>query len=141
MTRPRTLVIAGLVLAALAAVLVVVLLAGGGQRQGAKPSTTPPASPPAQTEGGFAGVNGTLRVEPSAIAVGHKARVVYSITNRSGHDVHAATTDISIVVGQNLTSTNIVIGSVDKDIPAGRTVQGSLTSDLAGVDLGRQNVM
>lgn len=144
-TRLRTLVIAGVVLVALlATVLVVVLLAGGGERQGAEPSATPPAAPaepPAKTEGGFAGVDGTLRVEPSSITVGDEARITYSITNGSGEDVDTATTEISIVVGQSLISSNVVIGGVDEDIPAGKTVEGSLTSDLAGVDLGRQKVL
>lgn len=145
MTRLRPLVLAGVALAALlVTVLVVVLLAGGGERQGTEPSAPQPAAPaeqPAQTEGGFAGVDGTLRVEPSSIAVGAEARITYSITNGSGNDVDTATTEISIVVGQSLTSSNIVIGSVDKGIPAGKTVEGSLTSDLAGVDLGRQKVL
>ena len=142
--RPRTLVIAGLGLAALlATVLVIVLVAGGGQRQGAKPSATPaaPAEPPAQTTGGLTGVEGKVRVTPSSLTVGDQARITYSIKNGSGNDVHTATTEISIVVGQSLTSSNIVIGGVDKDIPAGKTVEGSLTSDLAGVNLGRQKVL
>ena len=140
-TRPRTRVIAGVGFAALlATVLLVVLLAGGGKQQGAKPSATT-AEPPAQAGGGFTGVEGKLRVQPSSLAVGDTARITYSITNGSGNDVRTATTEISIVVGQSLTSSNVVIGSVAKDIPAGKTVQGSLTSDLAGVDLGRQKVL
>lgn len=144
LTRLRPLVLAGVALALLVTVLVVVLLAGGGERQGTGPSAAQPEAPaeqPAPTAGGFAGVDGTLRVDPSSITAGAVARITYSITNGSGNAVDTATTEISIVVGQGLTSSNIVIGGVDKGIPAGKTVKGSLTSDLAGVDLGRQKVL
>lgn len=139
--RGRALLVGGGLLAAVLAALAVVLFVGGGQEQKGNSASTPVVPPSSQTESGLAGVNGTLRVDPSAIASGQKARVSYSITNRSGHDIHATTTDISIVVGQSLNSVNVIIGSVSKDIPAGHTIQGSLTSDFTGVDLGRQNVM
>ncbi len=145
--RPWSIVVGVALLVAVLGGLSAALLLSGGSQHTVTNGT--PAGGGASSAGGGASsaspsplhIAATLAVKPEILRVGGRITVSYSITNRSQRDIQQANTDIEVVLGQSVNSSNIVIGTVTKDIPTGSTVKGSFSSDLFAERTGRQHVL
>ena len=153
-TRPWSIVVGVALLVAVLGGLSAALLLSGGSRHTVTNGT--PAGGGASSAGGGASsagggassaspsplqIDATLAVKPKSLRVGDRITVSYSITNRSHRDIKQANTEIEIVLGQSVYSSNIVIGTITKDVPTGSTVKGSFSSELFAEEAGRQQVL
>ncbi len=148
--RPWNFVIAGGFVVVVASVVAVLLFTGGDSGEGATDGTQAPASVDAPDNStsssapaavaSTAQVQATLDVEPTTVSGTDPIAISYSITNSSESDIEAATTEFAVLLGQDVTTTAVLLDDISQDIPAGSTVEGSLTPDVAGAELGPQTV-